>query len=820
MSKDKKVLIKHKELISFISETIMELYAQRIIKEQQSTYIKVIPTNQPVKSYAGTKQEAEKAWNNLDSDIKNTLTQFDITPFSLIPQSSYAELPYNVQQYIQGYLYPYNPGNQFFSNYSLATGQAIYQYIPGIRTIMLKGVEVCVNRKTGKKVDCETGLALDGTYQESGFEIDDAQIVIPSLFAFEGEAKMNTKYFCRPYLVGDKPIPENVKPKVLMYLQKAYSKTTGKDLGVNKNNWYTGDKQTNKELSQKLESATNQELLKLVSDYIKKSTNEKENAYKSGQWSYMVGDRKNKEESYPLSPEQHTRYFKNMYDFAEMLLRTDCGFGVGEKGLTNEEREIRKKFGDVFAFISERPDNWDDMSEEDQEKWLKENESKIEREGMTTEEQDEVQFWWDMFSLALAVVGTILVATGVGAPIGAGLIYASIGTGVASGIFDLYQGQTGWGVLAIGLEVVPFLKVLKVSKAIKVAGISDKKIAKMLEYGLKNGQTRMLKKFPKKGPALYKALKENGEEMLKLLDQSTKESIDFLKRFSTLDAVEFYSLKRMNPAFADAIGGMTYKEFSTQIDEIASMMFANRNAWRTFLGKAKYSLGVPAKIVAANLVGFGIMSTADCFVVMLNINGKNIMLDALSIKDGTAPITGLKTIKINLDPDAVKESGLCTAFALIAKNLIGNNPDEIKEIETILNQEIPGDVKIKKEGGNTVITVENLNEGKDVTVLDVEETVETIVDVLNVDLDGLYRATIESYTDDEEILEYWLFQLGDGELEKGEKALDDLLKGVNKGDMDDLDTLFDLIYDSDKVFIKKKEDIDNRRKQKELEYAI
>ena len=94
------------------------------------------------------------------------------------------------------------------------------------------------------------------------------------------------------------------------------------------------------------------------------------------------------------------------------------------------------------------------------------------------------------------------------------------------------------------------------------------------------------------------------------------------------------------------------------------------------------------------------------------------------------------------------------------------------------------------------------------------------MDVLNVDLDGLYRATIESYTDDEEILEYWLFQLGDGELEKGEKALDDLLKGVNKGDMDDLDTLFDLIYDSDKVFIKKKEDIDNRRKQKELEYAI
>ena len=46
--------------------------------------------------------------------------------------------------------------------------------------------------------------------------------------------KMNTKYFCRPYLVGDAEIPENVKPKVLMYLQKAYSTKTGKDLGVNK----------------------------------------------------------------------------------------------------------------------------------------------------------------------------------------------------------------------------------------------------------------------------------------------------------------------------------------------------------------------------------------------------------------------------------------------------------------------------------------------------------------------------------------------------------------------------------------------------------
>ena len=45
-----------------------------------------------------------------------------------------------------------------------------------------------------------------------------------------------------------------------------------------------------------------------------------------------------------------------MRNFAEMLLQTNCGFGVGEKSLSNEEVDIREKFGDVFAFIEERPE--------------------------------------------------------------------------------------------------------------------------------------------------------------------------------------------------------------------------------------------------------------------------------------------------------------------------------------------------------------------------------------------------------------------------------------------------------------------------------
>ena len=104
-------------------------------------------------------------------------------------------------------------------------------------------------------------------------------------------------------------------------------------------------------------------------------------------------------------------------------------------------------------------------------------ESEFEQRELTTEEEDEIQFWWDMVSVALVVVGFVLTATGVGSPVGVALIALSTGMGVASGVFDLHQGQTAWGVLGIGLETIPFLKVLKVSKIIKVAKISDKKIS-------------------------------------------------------------------------------------------------------------------------------------------------------------------------------------------------------------------------------------------------------------------------------------------------------------------------------------------------------
>ena len=816
MVKKKKIQLPHHKMVKFIAETIMELRAQRI-KEQtepQFSYI-TVKASEPIKSYGGTKEEAMKAWQNLDSGVRNGLTDLDIQPFSVIPHSTYERLPSRVRIYLQGYLYPFNAKEGFFRNNAIAEGQALYQYIPGIRTVILGEVQICVNRQTGKKVNCKTGLALDGTHEMSGFEVNDSQIVIPSAFHYPGEEKMNTKYFCRPYLVGDVEIPENVKPKVLMYLQKAYSTTTGKDLGVNKKDWYSGKEQSLQALQKKLSNSNDYDVLKLVSDYIKNRTNNQEKAYNSGQWTYMVGGRKEGAESYPLNEEQHRRYFKDMRNFADMLLRTNCGFGVGEQALSNEEIDIREKFGDVFQFIAERPEDWDAMSKQEQSDWMDKTESEFEKRELTTEEEDEIQFWWDMVSVALVVVGFVLTATGVGTPVGVALIALSTGMGVASGVFDLHQGQTAWGVLGIGLETIPFLKVLKVSKIIKVAKISDKKLAKILTYGLKNGKEAMVAKYGKNGQVVFKALKENKEEMMKLLDIDTKTSIDFLKRFSTLDAVEFHALRRLNPAFKKATQNLPYNEFSKGADELSSVLFANRKAWRTFVGKMSYNLGVPFKMILATLAGIGIKNTMECFDLTLDVNGTNLTLDTLTVTSNTAPIVGLKTIKIKLDSEQIGESATCTLFAVLQRNMIGKDPQEVQELEDFLNQEIDGDVTISPDATEITINVE----GEDVSIVEVEEIVETVNEGYTDNIDGLWKATIEAYSTDEEILEYWLFTLGDNDLKKGEIELEKILKGIYSGNEDDLDTMIDLLMDTKQVFINKLDEINQREEKLKLKYA-
>ena len=802
MANSKTISLKHNQMVKFISETIMELGAKRIT-EQNATYVRVVPAENAgaiSPKYGGTKEEAENGWNNLDSSVKDALKKYEITNFAVIPHITYENLPSLVRTYLKGYLYPFKAKEGFFRNNALAEGQALYQYIAGIRHIEIDEVKICFNMLLDKKVNCETGIAYDGTRDIAGFEVDTDLLAVPSIFAYEGTERMNTKYFCRPYLSGDASIPDNVKPKVLMFLQQAWSNKTGKDLGVNKRDWNTGEKQTHQQLNKKLGSITDHEILTLVSDYIVRSTKSMESRYNAGTWQYIVGSENNKEESYPLSGEQHIRFFKDMKNFAAMLLKTNCGFGVGEQSLTNEEKELRKKYGDVFMFMKERPDNWDDMGPSEQDEWEEAHKSMENTRELTIEEEDEIQFWWDMVSVALVVVGLVLTATGIGTPVGVALIALSTGMGLASAGFDLYQGQTAWGVLGIGLEIIPFLKVFKMSTALKLFKGSDDKLAKILTYGLENGRTAMTKKFGKDGVLILAALKANKKEMLKLLGKNTTDSVAFLKRFSTMDAVEFYALRRFNKAFKEATQEIPWTEFNKGLNEMSTLLWNNTKAWKEFLGQMKYNLSVPFKMVLATLAGVTIKNTTECFDVELDINGKNVLMDTLAITTGTAPIVGLRTIKITLDPEQTYNNSFCTILAVLHHNIVGKDQNEKENLEELINQEIKGTVTISEDG--TQITV--IVDGADVELVSIQDDYITpIMDILSDFDESVYKARIEAYAEDEEILEFWLNQLGEGDYKIGEEKLQQLLTDFNSGDLDAFYGMFDLLEDADKVFINK-----------------
>ena len=146
---------------------------------------------------------------------------------------------------------------------------------------------------------------------------------------------------------------------------------------------------------------------------------------------------------------------------------------------------------------------------------------------------------------------------------------------------------------------------------------------------------------------------------------------------------------------------------------------------------------------------------------------------------------------------------------------MSKNLDEVRELEDILNQEIDGDVTVSDDGTEITVNVE----GEDLSIIEVNEIVEEINNAYTDNINGLWRATIEAHAEDEEILEYWLFTLGDNDLEKGEIELEKILKGIYSGNEDDLDTMIDLLMDTDQVFINKKEEINQREEQLKLKYA-
>ena len=822
MVKNKKIAFKHNELVGFITETITEMYVNKLINEQNLTYLNY-KLDGPVMSYTGTKQDALKAWANTPEDVKKALKSqsVPIEPFSVLSHSYYNSLSPEIRTYLRGFLYPVNIKNESIRNQAVAAGESTYVFIPSTtKHINLPTVHICADKQTGKDIDCDSRLALDGTHEASGFEVSTSQVIAPSIFGYGDDAVMNTKYFCKQYLVGDIKTPENVKPKVLMHLQQAWSKKTGENLGVNSSKgpeYYYGGSN----ITEKLTGYENYDILKMVSQHIDKTIDKQKADYKAGTWRYMVGSKLNPESAAPLSDEQHKQYFKEMKNFAAMLLKTNCGYGVGKNTLSAAEKQVREKYGDIFAFQKEKPDNWGEMSEEDKKQWLKENESKLEKK-TTLEKQNDTQFWWDMFSVAILVVAVVITVASAGtlAPVAAGLVYLSAGMGVASGIFDMWQGEWGWGVMGLTLEILPFWKVIKMSKYLKGVKISPEKMSEMVEFGMKNGKEALKPKYGKSGKALFDALTNNADDLVKILDANTKESVNFLKRFSTMDPSEFYLLQQLNKGFKTSMKGTSFAKFDQGVKEMANILFANRTAWKTFVGKARFSLSLPLKMIGLNLAAMTIVNSVRCFDMEVNITGKKLLRLAqlTTLYPAGAVIKGLGMIEITLDTERVQKETMCTLFALIYANA---SSEDLKNLEVDLNEVVDGNVKVIKEGNNVKITIEHLNgEGgtDETTVLDIENVVDDITEVLDSRAELEYKAWIESYTDDEEILEYWLLELGGDEV--GAMRLNELMMLVNANDVESMDILWDLVADTDKIFNRKKQEIEQRRIQKQNEYGL
>ena len=104
-------------------------------------------------------------------------------------------------------------------------------------------------------------------------------------------------------------------------------------------------------------------------------------------------------------------------------------------------------------------------------------------------------------------------------------------------------------------------------------------------------------------------------------------------------------------------------------------------------------------------------------------------------------------------------------------------------------------------------------------MVEIEDIVEEINKSYTDNIDSAWKATIESYTTDEEILEYWLFTLGGNDLKKGEIELERLINGIYSGNEDDLDSMLDLLMDTDQVFINKKAEINQREEELKKKYA-
>ena len=381
---------------------------------------------------------------------------------------------------------------------------------------------------------------------------------------------------------------------------------------------------------------------------------------------------------------------------------------------------------------------------------------------------DEAQFWWDMVSIVIFVVGLVP------GPHSAAFILVAVGMGLVSAGVDFAQGQWGMGIAGLVAELLPFAKVFKIARGFKhLKHLTPEKLTKIMTFALENGpdalkSTKGLKQlkaagFKKKhAKALYQLLKGNKKLIMNMINDSAKAE-KYLKKLTTLDAAEFAILTRINKGFGMAFGSKSWKAFQKELNGLSGILFEGRKGWIRMLKELGYNLGFAAKYLVFGALGYVAGTAYECYVA------KN-QQSCLLISAVGNWIRGVKNPNFQENRDILNDEFPSITF------------DEDNNIEVdidFIKDEIEYDKNI--EEGTSVKEMNHRLENAVEAELDA--VVKTMTDIYLIEINVILELKWDELVD----------KAGDGDIAEGFAIMQELSNSISMGDDNAMVKLYDLV---------------------------